>query len=977
MLPEFGRPAFLLLLPVVLPAVLLLARRGLAGLPPVRRFAAVALRALVVLLLVLAAAEMKLVRKDDRVAVIYAVDVSASIPPEHRQAAIDYAIRSSSRRDPVRGDSTGLIVFGKNAGIEISPRPEVLRLAGLNTVIEKDFTDIAGAIRLSAAVFPEGSARRIVLLSDGNENRGRALEEARAARDRGVEVDVIPISFAYPAEVLVDKVVVDPEVHVGEPFDVRVVVESTKETRVVLRLFENGTAVHAQEVDLKPGKNVFVVPRRLDLTDRYVYEALIEPLAASDDAVLQNNGASAFTFIRGEPKVLVCSKDPEADRSLVEALKAERINAAVVRPDGLPGEIDEYIAYQAIILSNVPAHLLSEDQLRLFEGLVKGVGLGFVMIGGDDGFGAGGWQGTPVEALLPVWMEIKQKKVLPNGALAIVMHSCEIDNGNYWAKQTVQQAIRVLSPRDYAGVLFYDHMGGEKWLFPMTPCSQKGMMLSRLASFAPGDMPDFSRIVSMAHQGLKSVPASIRHIIILSDGDPQKPTAGQIAAIRKDGITISTICMGWHSNPVEMKLLAQAGGGQYYPLTDPNKLPSIFIREASTIRKSLISERDFTPIVRGGASFLRGIDLGRIPQLKGYVIATQKESADGELVAPPDTEDPTLDPILSSWTYGLGKSVAFTSDSGSRWGVHWKSWEDYRKFWSQVVRWVARDQGEGDLRSSRVVEGDTGVLAIDAVDRAGNFLNGMVFEGNVVDPDFKSGAVDARQVGPGRYRAEFPVAKKGTYIASFRFERDGRTYIYSTGLSVPYSPEYRKLATDEDLLGRIAAATSGKVLDPADSAAPFLRDFPPARSSSDIWRDLVRAAAILFFLDIFVRRVAVDWRRAYRTAAAWAAERILRRKREAAAPDERLQTLLRRKGEVRAAQDVRKRTFEAPAGAAPKLDESFIAGGGAAKAAAPVRAPAPEPKKEAPAAPKPAAKAEESYTSRLLAAKRRARDKKS
>ena len=44
----------------------------------------------------------------------------------------------------------------------------------------------------------------------------------------------------------------------------------------------------------------------------------------------------------------------------------------------------------------------------------------------------------------------------------------------------------------------HDHMGGEKWLFPMTPCSQKGMMLSRLGSFAPGDMPDFDTSLGMA-----------------------------------------------------------------------------------------------------------------------------------------------------------------------------------------------------------------------------------------------------------------------------------------------------------------------------------------------------------------------------------------------------------------------------------------------------------------------------------------------
>jgi hypothetical protein len=118
------------------------------------------------------------------------------------------------------------------------------------------------------------------------------------------------------------------------------------------------------------------------------------------------------------------------------------------------------------------------------------------MIGGEDSFGAGGYQGTPAERLLPVDMEIKQRKVLPNGALAMVVHSCELSNGNFWANQVIQQAIRILSPRDYAGVLYFDYSGQDKWLFPLTLVSQRQMMVSRLNNFNPGDMPSFEGIVA-------------------------------------------------------------------------------------------------------------------------------------------------------------------------------------------------------------------------------------------------------------------------------------------------------------------------------------------------------------------------------------------------------------------------------------------------------------------------------------------------
>ena len=968
-LDHFASPWFLLLL-LLLPGVVLLARRSLAGLSPARRWTAVALRLLALVLLILALAELAWIHVDDKLAVIYAVDVSASIPPAHREAALDYVKRSSRLRDPVRGDWTGLILFGKTSGVEISPKAEALAFAGLNTLVERDFTDIQSAVRLAGALFPERMAKRLVLITDGNENRGKALEEARAAKEKGIEIVALPVSYAYPGEVLLDKVVVDPEVHRGEPFDVRVVVEATRKTRAMLRLFENQVAIHGREVELKEGKNVFVVQRRLEADGRYLYDAVVEPLIPQDDALTQNNSAHGFTSIHGLPRILFAGVTE--DGALPRALREEGHNVEVLQPGELPGSLEEYLAYDAIILSNVAADALGEERMKMFESLVKAVGIGFVMVGGDESFGPGGYQGTPVEELLPVEMEIKQKKVLPNGALAIVMHSCEINNGNYWAVKTVEQAIKVLSPRDYAGVLFYDYQGGEKWLFPLTLVSQRSKMLSLLSTFSPGDMPDFSRIVTLAHAGLKKTPAAIKHMIVLSDGDPNPPSTAQIQAMRADAITLSTICMGWHSTPTAMQNMARLGGGKFYSLTNPQQLPSIFVREATTVRKSLISERDFKALPRSGASFLRGVGLEAAPVLKGYVIASQKPSASQDLVAPPLPDDPTLDPILSSWAYGLGKSVAFTSDAGRRWAAEWIGWQDYRKLWGQIVRWVSRQGSDQRLRATRSIDGETGSITVDGIDEAGNFLNGLDFEGALVDPDFRTQSVDIRQVAPGRYRADFPAEKQGTYLLNLRYTSDGQPRSFSTGLSVPYSPEYRRLETNHELLERLTAATGGRVLASDDPAAPFARDYPPNRSARELWRDLLKAAAVIFFADVFVRRVAIDWAALARRGLAAATAVLTRRRRAQVPADPRMEALLRRKTQVRQRESEGKKFFEPTKVGVEPLDPRFVAGAGPS-GSSPHRT-APMPAVDKPAAV--SAPTGDSYTGRLLEAKRRARAKR-
>ena len=123
---------------------------------------------------------------------------------------------------------------------------------------------------------------------------------------------------------------------------------------------------------------------------------------------------------------------------------------------------------------------------------------------------------------------------------------------------------------------------------------------------------------TMARDRLNATPASIKHMIVLSDGDPQQPSNTLIGSIRQAGITISTICYGAHGTvPAGMRLMAQQGGGKFYYLQSPRNLPEIFIRETTTVTKSLINEEYFTPVKRLSHPILQGIQAGSLPGLNG------------------------------------------------------------------------------------------------------------------------------------------------------------------------------------------------------------------------------------------------------------------------------------------------------------------------------------------------------------------------
>jgi uncharacterized membrane protein len=979
---EFAAPWYVLLL-VLLPLALWLARGKDSGISGARRRTSLLLRLLVLLLLVLAAAELRIVRRNEKLAVIFVVDRSESIPAEKRDLARRYVIEEAEKRNRAQEDLVGVVAFGKAAGIEWSPRPAAVELESFATLIEPEATDIGAGIGLAAAAFPDGVAKRIVVLTDGNENRGSAVDQARTARSQGVTVDVVPITYAYAAEIAVEKLLVDPEVNVGQPFGVRVVINSTEDVEALLRLFEDDKLIPqpSNRVKLSKGKNVFDFQRRFDVSGKHDFEARVEPLQPENDSILLNNSASAFTFVEGEPRVLLCTQEPELETPLIRALESEKIAVKVIAPEFLPQAIESYFEYQAVFFSNVAAHQLTSERMLLFEALVKVVGVGFVMIGGENSFGAGGYQGSPVERLLPVDMEVRQRKVLPNGALAMIVHSCELTNGNYWANQVIQKAVRILSPRDFAGVLYFDSAGQDRWLFPMTSVEKRQWMISLLDKFNPGDMPSFQTIIEMASKGLQATNAAIRHIIILTDGDPIPPTAAAVDAIRKAGITISAICYGAHGGvPPAMQQLARQGGGKFYMLQSPRNLPELFIREASTVQRSLILEESFRPVLATRGPILQGLDESSIPQLDGFVITTPKELATLHLLRPPLGKDPTQDPILASWTYGLGKAVAFTSDAGRRWGKAWASWDGYQRFWSQCARWVARRHSDDRFRIARSIDGDKGWLSIDAITPDGRFLNGLVFEGRVTTPDFESGRIAVRQVSPGRYVAEFPVSRKGTYTVALSYERGGALQSLVTGISVPYSAEYRKLSTNEELLRSIARAGGGKYYPDPTQVEFFARDFPVSKDVDSVWLSLVTLAIVLFFADVFVRRVVVDYRKAAAGLAARAAARLRGRKHVVSPAEEHLAKLLTRKAELREAA---RGTSLAPPGrpSAGVPPDGAVGRGGMTDAGVVLKESAkpPEPTHRSPSAPpKPAPAGDEiSPTSRLLEAKRRAqrRDK--
>lgn len=894
---SFQYPWFLLLL-LLIPIIWYIGSQSLAGLGKWRQWIAIGCRSLVTLLVILALAGIQWVWVSEDVTVIYLLDQSDSIPSAKRQLMLRFALENVNKHRDGK-NKAGLIVFGREASIEFPPlddvpppitQPESLLGA-------TDATNLESAMKLAQATFPEDTARRVVLITDGNETLGTSSAVAQNLVDAGIGIDVVPIRLESDAEILIEKIDVPGNVRQGQPIDAKVVIQRYSEDastevsgqlRVVRSVGNAAEVLYEGGLTLDRDVNVIPIPDKIEQAAGYTYSAEFIPDDKRFDAIAQNNRATAFTHARGKGRVLLIEDSANLGNFdvLVEALRRSDIEVEVRDTSSLFTSIVELQAYDSVILAGLPrtsgedasaVQSFSDEQIEMLISNTQQFGAGILMIGGPEAFGAGGWANSKLEEAMPVDFQIKNDKIEAVGALAMVLHASEIPEGNYWQKVIARASLDVLGPMDYCGVVEYSAVG-DKWMWGgkngmLRVGPNKRAMRGLISRMTPGDMPDFEPAMRMALTSLKATTAATKHMIIISDGDPSPASKTVLDGFAAEQIKVSTVAVGAHGQVghAELQRIATITGGSYYVVRNPSALPKIFVREARRVAKPLIFEPEggVMPQTLFRHEVLQGVS--DFPRIRGFVMTQIKESSLVELPvlspAPAEKENATL---LSMWTYGLGRTAVLTTDAGNRWANEWVNWSDYDKFFSQLVRWTMRptiDEGQFQL-ASRISDGKVQVI-VNALDDDDNFLNFLDMSAVGVTPDLKPFPIVMRQQAPGRYVGEFDATESGSYMVSVS-PGPGQAPITS-GVTVPFSEEYRLRQANFTLLNSLAdlpvqGGDSGMIGEPLEDETfdqlvdmdTFRSGLPPAKSLTDIWPWVVLLGATLFFADVFVRRVAID-----------------------------------------------------------------------------------------------------------------------
>jgi Mg-chelatase subunit ChlD len=825
-----------------------------------RHKGAILLRTMTLALLVATLAGPLLVQGAQETTTVFVVDRSASIQQASTDAANEWIGNALSAAGA--DDSAAIVTFGSEPDLTVpATNASTLGNDWTNADVAGETTDMASALSLARSL-PVGDNRRIVLLSDGGENVGNALEQANQAGNDGVEIDVVPLSGIENGDLRVEQVDGPDALWQGDDLPILVSLGSGGGGQAVVDLVVDGTVVTTETVSLNPGQTVYSLTAPSLGPGFHSIEVRVSG-SEDIDRIAENNSGYLGVTVREQPNVLMVAPVGADPGRLEQALIAQGAEVTVIAPGDMPVRLSDLAAYDAVVLDNVSAWDLSNEQQETLIGHTE-AGNGLIVVGGSASFGPGSYAGTPLERAMPVTVKVVDGQRRPSVAVLIIMDksgsmSYDPKDGDTskidLAKNGVVTAASALAPGDQLGVIAFNDE--PIWALPMMTISGEGdlgKVEDSLTALAADGGTELYPALQVGYDNLRNVNADVRHIILLSDGKSRSGTretySRLVSDLGNDNITLSTVALGSDADLELLEFLSTEGGGRYHYANSPEEIPQITFQEAQNAGSQSVLRGAFSPIQTTPSPILNGIDVTTMPSIDGYNFAEGRSNAQVDLVSDRG------DPLLAKWQLGLGRVVAWTADDGSDYAAQWASWGQYDQFWGQALRWSLPDPTNQAITADLARDGDDVVVTVDSQTSEGDAID---LQGQAVEitmPDGTTQSAELSIVSPGLYEARVTSPDPGAY--QFTLPDSG------TGMAgaVQVSPEWLPSENGVALLESIAERTGGEVrtLDQAPDGSLFAAGEANARAPGTVravWYVPLILALVLFVADIAWRQTRI------------------------------------------------------------------------------------------------------------------------
>lgn len=824
----FDQPIFLLLL-LLLPALWVWMRR-MPGASPV----CLALKCAAFGFLAIALADPWAPMRVQKLALTVVVDTSASMPKESLQHA------ETMLRDLVRRNSDAdlrLITFAKHPLVRAVPRQadKVTIPQGIDPK-EGMATNLEDALQLALSTFPPEGVRRVLLISDGNENRGHALTEALRARERGIAVFTAPAGGTAPLPVKVESITAPSNVFSGERFALSLRLDSAGPLTTRVWATSQGQEIGATTASLVAGSNAVELEAHIAESGVNLVEVHISSAGAEQVLVSQ-----AITARR--PHVLYVAGGHETSPPLLATLKKGQVDIETVTAFPLNHPARDW---DAVLLDNYPDHDLSLGEDAALVKYVYGGG-GLIFIAGDSNAKLALEPKTPFEKMLPIRAALPPEK--PTAVVLVLDKSGSMSGPKIeMAREAARASIRILRPIDKIGVISFDE--SFNWVIPMGPAAELEDKSALIAQITANGGTKIYQAVQAGFDVIVNEPATRKHIILLTDGVSTPGTQEDFPRLERDAlakqVTISTIGVGDYINRELLDELAHKTKGKSHFVENPESIPQIINAEVRSAEDLAIQERPVRAVRVRPVEFTDGIDFTKAPRLLGFVQAEAKESSETILRVDVDK------PLLVRWRYGLGRVIVFLSDAKSRWAAPWVRWNSFGTLWPQMVRDVShRDRNVRAGVRPGTREGEA-IVYYDVLGNGDDAAEPLSASGPphilVALPGEASQTLPLAETAPGHYEARIPADQRGLY----------RIVSGSSELDLPEAGFYQEReetkpqAVNTALLGEISRITGGRMHPSIDQLLNEKGSL--VREQKALWPYWLIFALVLNFLEVSLRK---------------------------------------------------------------------------------------------------------------------------
>lgn len=839
-------PYYFILIPIVF-ALLIYSGKWLRMKNKIRKNILIVLHGLVITCLLFAISGIHVQEKNSEETTIFLLDISDSVA-SNKEEMITFV--NEALKDCPKKGKVGIVAFGDEAKVEqfVSNK---LYFSEFQTTPLSTCTNIEKAVQTAMAMFQGDTGKRLVLITDGNENVGNITNLTYSITGNKVDFQVLKIENKIGKEAYVEGVKVSETVNVGDTFNVVVTVQSNTKTTATLSLYQEEQLKKKEKVELQTGKNTFVFKDKLTESGLKTYRAFLEPV---EDGEKINNSYATFTQAKESEKVLIIEGKRGQGEEFSRLMDSINVNYELRTPDEVFGDLKSLMNYKAIITLDVYADDLSKEFMKSLPNYVKEYGGGFIAVGGENSYALGGYRNTSIEEVLPVSMDLTGEKQIPEMAIVYVIDRSSSMAGTEntqsaldLALEATEEALNNMREIDQVGVLVFDD--AYSWAVPIQKLSNKENIVEVIDSIGLGGGTSIYPAVEEAAKQLQESQAPLKHIILLSDGMDNYALGhydSVIELMKKEDITLSTVSIGDGADTYLMGQLAQEGNGRSYAAVQGESLPRIFAQEVYLSTKSYLNHREFTPVINNNYEILAGVTEQGMPSILGYISTSAKELATVHISS--DTQEP----ILASWRYGLGKTIAFTTDGENKWTANFANWANYGALWKNMISYVImqEDDSQGKVEVEQV--GNNAHISYTT----DNYNKNSQVVATYTDESGNTKELILDAIGVGKYEGNIQFTDIGVHMLNIT-QKEGEQIISAknTAIAMQYSTEYRYLEENNTLDSFVEMVNGTRITKPSQV---FSRKLDSVYGNMDTTNFWLMIACILFFLMVVYSRLQID-----------------------------------------------------------------------------------------------------------------------